>query len=211
MRLIKHKKFSKVPFLIGLVLGLAFICFSPAAYGAANARCALDTQDALVFDCSSKTDNYPSASGNFEAGHCYLLKNSGFGLVYFDSSCEQVPFVGSGSSAATTFSTGDKQPSGDVCGSGDSEVHTSINIGCRGQGNSIVDALFAIIRFLSVGVGIVVVGSIVLAGVQYSAAHGDPSAVASALNRVRNTVIALLIYIFAAAILNYLIPGMIFK
>ena len=95
-----------------------------------------------------------------------------------------------------------------TCGSGNNAVKVAINIGCNHQAsNALVDAAFAIIRFLSVGVGMVVVASIVWAGVQYTAARDDPSAVAKARERIQNTLIALLVYIFAAAILNFVIPA----
>jgi hypothetical protein len=112
-----------------------------------------------------------------------------------------------------------------ACGSGKDEIHTSMNLGCRGNacaqgsqtgycaGNNgaIVDMVFAIIRFLSDGVGLVVVGSIVYAGIQYTTSRGDPNATAMAIKRIRSAITALLIFIFAYAILNYVIPAGFFK
>lgn len=106
------------------------------------------------------------------------------------------------------------------CGSGKDAVQTTINFGCQGEKcvdypnanycqdahSAIVDVLFAIIRFLSYGVGLVVVGSIVAAGIQYTTSRGDPQATANAEKRIKATVAALLLYIFAYAILNYVIP-----
>ena len=86
-------------------------------------------------------------------------------------------------------------------------VETSIDIGCQNKGNPITDMIFGIIRFLSAGVGLVMVGSIVTAGIQYSASGGDPQATAKAKSRISSTLIALLIFIFSYALLNYLIPG----
>lgn len=100
---------------------------------------------------------------------------------------------------------------GDDCGSTSTSVHLSINIGCRGEGNAILDMLFAFIRVLSVGVGLVIIGSIILAGVQYTTSRGDPQATAKALGRVYNTFGALLLFIFAYAILNWLVPGAILQ
>lgn len=93
------------------------------------------------------------------------------------------------------------------CGGGTEAVNTSINIGCTGTGNPISDALFAIIRFLSAGVGLVIVGSLIVGGIQYSASRGDPQSTAKALGRMRSTMVALIIFIFGYAILNYVIPG----
>lgn len=98
-----------------------------------------------------------------------------------------------------------------VCGAGENTVKTAIDFGCRGKGNAILDLIFAIIRFLSIGVGIIIIGSIIVAGIQYTASRGDPNATTKALSRVYATVIALAIYIFSYAILNYIIPAGIFK
>jgi hypothetical protein len=67
--------------------------------------------------------------------------------------------------------------------------------------------LFAIIRILSIGVGVVVIGSVIFAGIQYVTSAGDPQNTAKAIERIRNTVIALVLYIFAYALLNWLIPA----
>lgn len=94
-----------------------------------------------------------------------------------------------------------------VCGDKSQEVVTAIDIGCKGKGNPITDTMFAIIRFLSAGVGLVIIGSIIVGGVQYSASRGDPQATANAVKRIQNTMIALVIFIFGYAILNYVIPA----
>lgn len=113
------------------------------------------------------------------------------------------------------------------CGSGKDAVKVSIDIGCKGnsclnghpeagfdcdhQNSPVLDAAFAIIRFLTAGVGLIIVASLVVAGIQYTSSRGDPGATAAAMNRIRSTVIALFIFIFGFAILNYLIPAGFFK
>lgn len=98
------------------------------------------------------------------------------------------------------------------CGKGENKVETSIDFGCKGQSctapdcSAIIDVTFAVIRFLSAGVGLVIVGSLIFAGIQYSGSRGDPKAVEMAQMRIRSTVVALIIFIFAYAILNYVIP-----
>jgi len=91
------------------------------------------------------------------------------------------------------------------CG-GKSGIVTAIDIGCVGKGNPIMDMTFAIIRFLSDGVGLVIIGSLVWAGIQYSGSRGDPQATALAVNRIRSTFFALLLFIFAYFIIAYLLP-----
>lgn len=101
------------------------------------------------------------------------------------------------------------------CGDGDQAVDTSVDIGCKGKGggilNPITDAAFAIIRFLSIGVGLIIVGSLTFAGIQYTTSRGDPKATAAAIGRIRSNVIAFLIFIFSFAILNFVIPEGFFK
>lgn len=71
----------------------------------------------------------------------------------------------------------------------------------------IVKYLVLIINLLSGVVGIVVAASIIVGGIQYSAAGGDPQKVSAAKNRIRNAIIALVFFIFGYALLNYLVPG----
>lgn len=105
------------------------------------------------------------------------------------------------------------------CGIGPNAVQTSINFGCKGTAcygmagskscpdmSPITDIIYAIIRFLSIGVGIVVVASMVYAGMQYIGSRGEPQATEQAVNRIRSNIIAIIIYIFAYAILSFVIP-----
>lgn len=111
-----------------------------------------------------------------------------------------------------TFSATAPVSAGTICGKTDNsrgitEVSTSIDIGCKHEGNPITDATFGVIRFLSNGVGLVLVGSMVYAGMQYSASRGDPQKAAQAITRIQSNVLALFLYIFSYAILNYLLPA----
>ena len=96
---------------------------------------------------------------------------------------------------------------GSTCGTGSDSVKVSFDIGCSGKGNPILDATFAIIRFLSDGVGLVIIASLVIAGIQYSSSKGDPQASEKAVKRMRSTVVALILFIFAYPLLNYLMPA----
>lgn len=96
-----------------------------------------------------------------------------------------------------------------VCGK--NGMKTTIDIGCKGKGNPIVDLLFAIIRFLVVGATVVITGSLVVAGIQYTSSGGSPEAISKAKKRITSSITALFILIFGYAILNYLIPVAILK
>ncbi|MGB4759507.1 MAG: hypothetical protein WBP26_05645 [Candidatus Saccharimonadales bacterium] len=67
-----------------------------------------------------------------------------------------------------------------------------------------------LVRLLSAAVGVVVVASIVIGGVQYSAAGSDPQKVAEARKRISNAILALVVFIFLSAFLQWLIPGGIY-
>jgi hypothetical protein len=101
------------------------------------------------------------------------------------------------------------------CGHGKNEVKTRFNFGCLGDKapnptSAIEDLLYAIIRFLSAGVGLVVVLAIVLSGIQYSTSEGNPETTQQAKNRIRNAIIGLFIYLFAFALVQWLVPGGLF-
>ncbi len=73
--------------------------------------------------------------------------------------------------------------------------------------NPIYIWLVWILRFLSAGVGIAVVGGIVYGGILYLTARDNSSQTQKAVNVITNSVIGLLLYILMFAFLNYLIPG----
>jgi len=102
------------------------------------------------------------------------------------------------------------------CGKGANQVRISFDIGCLGNAydgqayNPVLDMMFALLRFISAGVGLIVIGSIIWAGIQYSTSRGNPQSTEASIKRVTNAVIALLLYIFSFAILNFLVPGGLF-
>lgn len=63
------------------------------------------------------------------------------------------------------------------------------------------------VNVLAALVGIVVVVSVVIGGIQYSSSGGDPQKVAGGRRRIVNALIALIVFIFLYAILSFLIPG----
>jgi len=99
------------------------------------------------------------------------------------------------------------------CGAPDknNKVETTIDIGCQGRGNPVTDLMFAVIRFLTNGVGIVIVGSLIYGGIMYSTSGDSPETNAKAKKRIRSNIVALMIFIFAYAILNYVIPVTVLK
>lgn len=64
-----------------------------------------------------------------------------------------------------------------------------------------------VINFLAAIVGIVAAIVIIVSGIQYSASGDDPGKVAAAKERIVNTVIALLAYLFLYSFLQWIVPG----
>lgn len=100
-----------------------------------------------------------------------------------------------------------------ICGDPDSQeaVTVSFNIGCKGRGNPIIDLLFAIIRFLTNGIGIVLVGALIVTGIQHTLARDKPDATANLVKRLLTLASAIVMYLLTYALLNYLIPGQLLK
>lgn len=67
-----------------------------------------------------------------------------------------------------------------------------------------------IINFMSFGVGIIVVGLIVVGGFQYVTAGGNPQKIEAAKHRIIQAIVALVLFIFMYALLQWLIPGGLF-
>jgi hypothetical protein len=66
------------------------------------------------------------------------------------------------------------------------------------------------VNFLAALVGVAVVVSLIIGGIQYGSSAGDPSKVTAAKNRMRNALLALVTFLFLYALLNFLIPGGLF-
>lgn len=71
----------------------------------------------------------------------------------------------------------------------------------------IIKYLKIAINTLSAVAGVVIVGSVIFAGIQYSASADDPQAVAKAKGRIISALIALLFFTLGYGVLNWLIPG----
>lgn len=63
------------------------------------------------------------------------------------------------------------------------------------------------INFMAALVGIAVVISIVVGGIQYASSAGDPQKVTMAKKRIQNAIIALIAFLFLYAMLQFLVPG----
>lgn len=84
---------------------------------------------------------------------------------------------------------------------------------CIAKGNGSIDSnpiltlMKLVLQVASAGVGLVVAIMIIVAGIQYTSAQGNPQLVQAAKQRLTNAIIGLAMYILAFALLNYLVPG----
>jgi len=110
------------------------------------------------------------------------------------------------STTSTTTSTGACKDTTNSAG----KVSSSAVQKCLDQ-SPIVHDLQTIVDFMSALIGIVVIGVIIIGGIQYSMAGGSPDATGKAKQRIINGVLALIVFIFTFAFLQWLIPGGIFS
>jgi hypothetical protein len=67
------------------------------------------------------------------------------------------------------------------------------------------------INLLSAAFGLVAVISLILGAINYITSEGDPQKVSRAKVRIRNTIFAIVSFMFLYAFLNFLVPGGIFQ
>lgn len=75
------------------------------------------------------------------------------------------------------------------------------------QDNPIFTLLKGILQFMAAGVGLAVVGGIIWGGYLFLTARGNSGQVEKGIEAIRNAIIALFLFLFMFAILNFLIPG----
>lgn len=80
----------------------------------------------------------------------------------------------------------------------------------KAQDTEFTQRIATYLRWIIIGIGVVATFSVVIAGIQYSAAQDNPQAVAGAKTRINNVIIGILIYLTMFAMLQWLIPGGVF-
>jgi hypothetical protein len=78
--------------------------------------------------------------------------------------------------------------------------------GCL-QDSPLVKDIRVAINFLAAGVGVIVTGSIIFAGIQYITAQDNAQQVAAAKKRIYRSIFALVTFFLTYAFLQFLIPG----
>jgi hypothetical protein len=77
--------------------------------------------------------------------------------------------------------------------------------------NPIITDINNIIKVLSAGVGIIVTGSIIVAGIQYAFAGDNSQMVSNAKHRIVKSFIALIVFMFIFAFIQWIVPGGLFS
>lgn len=113
---------------------------------------------------------------------------------------------------ATTFmATVPLIASASTCVDKDGQTVTTSVISCPNSGRGIIwDVLTVGVNFLAAGVGLAVVAGIVFGAVTYATAAGSAEQAKKGISFITNAVIALLLFIFMYAIINFLVPGGLF-
>lgn len=80
---------------------------------------------------------------------------------------------------------------------------------CSGpaDNNLVTSYINPLVKLLTALIGVIVVISIVAGGIMYASAGGDANKVAAAKKRITNSLLALIMYLFLGAFLQYIVPG----
>lgn len=226
LKIIRNKR-NLIAALLSIML---FVAFGSSAVSAQSSKPSKDASTAFTAVCKKlntvgtknskeQYDKYckkkPTTAAKMDAAVEDICKS--YGDNRLSQQCDDYTATSSGGGPSGEVVTSNIK--GDAkyqCGKGDNEVKTKFNFGCLGDKyngerlNPIVDLAYSIIRFLSAGVGIVVVASVIWAGIQYSSSQGNPEQTQQAKLRIQNAVIALVIYLFTFALIQYLVPGGLF-
>lgn len=182
MIVIKNTKYGL--FLI-LATCLAFISILPQKVSAASPQCFTYNEQNSKYtsvDCATQ----PGVL-SFQDDKCYATVASGTNVGGTEVNCATALANLETSTGNLTADCKDKNITQKNCG--------------------IVAYLVDFIKILSGLVGVVVVIMITVGGIQYSTARDNPQATAAAKGRIVNAVLALVLYLFVFAFLQYIVPG----
>jgi len=186
----------RVGFIIGLIviLGAVLLVRQPHTVYAVSP----DSSQPLCYDAQTvagsgttyTTVSCPSGR-NLQPGLCYVVTpgptQQGAG-VYTETDCSGLTTGGAG---------GGVNPSGGaVNGTGSADLDSYLN---------------TIVNLLAGLVGLIIVLSIIIAGIQYMTARDNASQVSAAKDRILMAVLAFFVFVMGYALLQWLIPGGVFK
>jgi hypothetical protein len=223
-----RQKVQFISFGLALLVGSLVPLFgSQAALAAATGTCYFESNGsvpAYVGSCKSQFPNLKDAAGHtINLSLCYDVSASNI-ATKLDCSNSKLD-AGAAQKASclshggtyndkTGVCTGETIATPNTVCTGDKCADPAINSGnCTDASHCDLMSkyVYPFINFLSALVGVVVIISIIIGGIQYGSSAGDPAKVTAAKNRIRNSIIALVTFIFLYALLNFLVPGGVFN
>lgn len=153
--------------------------------------------DGVSIDPANCPADNRDVSDGVDAGLCYVAPAGSSGIGNFS------PIECNSFQVGRTSSAGDG--SRDTLSRGECEPDEGEELNRDNCG--IIDIVVTAINFLSALAGIVIIGSIMFAGYQYMTARDNPQTVQAARIRVVWALVALALFVFMYALLNFLIPG----
>lgn len=182
-------------FIIGLVNFSCFVAPASAAVGPGCYRSAASASGAQTSGATCPAGDTTIADG-VAAGKCYHSTN---GSAYTEVDCAIVTV---GTAGGPSGSPSSATNTGNV--SLDSDCSSAT---LRADNCQIIGYLVTAINLLSAVAGLAIVGSIMFAGFQYMTARDNSGQVEAAKKRIIWALVALGIFIFTYAALNWLVPG----
>ncbi len=176
------------------------------AYNGSSLTCTAEPTGTPPTECAAAgatlTTNGCTVNGS-------LFCNAGYAAEYDGSSLTCAPSGNTQPSADGTTNTGTDANPNDAGGtvSPDAAAASGNCSASTSQCDLISQYIQPLVNLLAALVGVAVVISIIIGGIQYGSSAGDPQKVSAAKNRIRNAIIALITFIFLYALLNFLIPG----
>ncbi len=146
-------------------------------------------------ECQQKIRSCNTLSADDKAACQKNIASQYRGAEIIDASGSPV----SGPTSGDSGSTGSRSSIQSDCNYDDSN---ELDGGCK-----IFSYLIDLINILTALVGVVVVIMIVIGGIQYSAARDNPQAIQAAKGKITNAVLALVVFIFTSAFLQWIVPG----
>jgi len=216
-------KFKKTSLLVVAAIMSAPIIASISLVNTQNVYAADDTAYQILLSCKNTRTEHGKSSVQYK--ECLLANGAHERVDGIELACaeESLPFVDRDvylECVFTQFNFAAQDEISNWCenslGSNSADFDTCYSNRLNGlsadgsislQDNPIYKRINQVIAFLTVGVGLAITISVVIAGIQWSIAGGDPQTKGAAIARLWQSGVALVIFVFGWLILNWLIPG----
>lgn len=196
----RNRKLKIVTGILALALLLSPVLSGGVAHLAYAARVAPGGgSGSSSGDTGSGSSNKSSDTSGDTNGQCQDNTQSGKGKVV---PCETVPNCPDPAGIdPSKLSDKQKKLLEQDCG------YAANSFGDIGSGDLMQKYVNPAITLLAILVGVVVTASIIVGAIQFSSSAGDPQKAAAAKSRITGAIVALVVFMFLYAFLEFLIPG----